>query len=226
MKNKNLYNILGLNSNAKKSEIKSAYRNLAKKYHPDTGGNKDKFLAIQSAWEILNDPLKKKEYDKQESFEKSSIDYDHLNWSAEIKSNKVGSSIKDTDIKEWIRYIYNPINSSVNQIIKNLNSEIKKLSADPYDEELMDSFCLYIEKSKKKIDKAGEIYKSLAVPCSISTIGLDLYHCFSQVQDALDELERYTVSYIDNYLFDGREMMKEAKRIQTKMSHNKKEICF
>ena len=64
MKNKNLYNILGLNSNAKKSEIKSAYRNLAKKYHPDTGGNKDKFLAIQSAWEILNDPLKKKEYDK------------------------------------------------------------------------------------------------------------------------------------------------------------------
>tara|TARA_B100000073_G_scaffold346320_1_gene357459 strand:- start:6123 stop:6797 length:675 start_codon:yes stop_codon:yes gene_type:complete len=222
MKKKNLYSVLGITRNAKKSEIKSAYRNLAKKFHPDTGGNKDQFLAIQSAWEILNDPLKKREYDQKEFLEKSSIDYDPLNWSAEIRSNKVGSSTKDSDIKEWIRYIYNPINSSVNQIIKNLNLEVKKLSGDPYDDELMEAFCIYIEKSKKKIDKAGQIYKSLAVPSSISSIGLDLYHCFSQVQDALDEFERYTASYIDSYLFDGKEMMKEAKRIQTKMSNNKK----
>ena len=43
---KNYYQELGLEKNASKIEIKSAYRSLAKKYHPDTGGNKEKFLAI------------------------------------------------------------------------------------------------------------------------------------------------------------------------------------
>jgi len=55
---------------------------------------------------------------------------------------------------------------------------------------------------------------------------LDLYHCFSQVQDALDELDRYTQGYVDDYLFDGKQMMKEAKRIQLKMNINKRNISF
>ena len=51
-----------------------------------------------------------------------------------------------------------------------------------------------------------------------------MYHCFSQVKDALSELEKYTQGYVDDYLFDGKEMMKEAKRIQSKMAYNKKSI--
>ena len=56
---KNFYKQLGLKQNATKTEIKSAYRLLAKKYHPDTGGNNEKFLALQLAWETLNNPQKK-----------------------------------------------------------------------------------------------------------------------------------------------------------------------
>ena len=59
----NLYAELGLKKNATKSEIKSSYRRLVKKHHPDAGGEKDKFLAIQVAWETLNDPKKREEYD-------------------------------------------------------------------------------------------------------------------------------------------------------------------
>ena len=57
---KNLYDELGLTKNATKSEIKSSYRSLVKQHHPDAGGEKERFLAIQNAWEILNDPIKKK----------------------------------------------------------------------------------------------------------------------------------------------------------------------
>ena len=56
---KNLYEELGLKKNATKSEIKSSYRSLAKKHHPDAGGEKERFLAIQNAWETLNAPIKK-----------------------------------------------------------------------------------------------------------------------------------------------------------------------
>ena len=50
---KNLYEELGLKQNATKSEIKSSYRSLVKQHHPDAGGEKERFLAIQNAWETL-----------------------------------------------------------------------------------------------------------------------------------------------------------------------------
>ena len=44
---KNFYEELGLEKNATKSEIKSSYRSLVKKHHPDAGGDKERFFAIQ-----------------------------------------------------------------------------------------------------------------------------------------------------------------------------------
>ena len=219
---KNLYEELGLGTNATKSEIKSSYRRLVKRHHPDAGGEKDKFIAIQNAWETLSDETKKEKYDKQ--FFSSSPSFNEIseNWEQKFKSKKSSSSKKDQEVQYWIKDIYNPINRFINQIIKPLNNEIKALSADPYDEQLMETFCNYISLSEKKIERVVTIYNSKAVPRSISDLGLDLYHCFSQVKDALSELDRYTQGYVDDYLFDGKEMMKEAKRIQSRMNQNKK----
>ena len=72
--NKNLYAILGVNPSADKETIKNAYRNLAKKYHPDTNkGNKaseKKFKEIAQAYEVLSDEKKRKEYDLLNGFNK------------------------------------------------------------------------------------------------------------------------------------------------------------
>ena len=223
---KNFYIQLGLKQNATKNEIKSAYRLLAKKYHPDTGGDNEKFLALQLAWETLNDPQKKAIYDQSLESDESYTVSKNKSWSSDLKNKKNISTNKDQDIKDWIKKIYNPINRFISQVTKPLNDEIKKLSADPYDDELMNAFSLYLSESRNKIEKASSLFKSQAVPSSISSIGLDLYHCFSQVQDALDELDRYTQGYVDDYLFDGKQMMKEAKRIQLKMKINKKNISF
>ena len=76
-------------------------------------------------------------------------------------------------------------------------------------------------KKKNMIENFLIQNNSIPVPNSISSLGLDLYHCFSQVKDALSELDRYTQGYVDDYLFDGKEMMKEAKRIQLKMAYDK-----
>ena len=170
--------------------------------------------------------IKKKQYDS--SFFSSSSSFDSLNenWEEKFNSQKYNSSIKDKEVETWIKEIYTPINRSISQIIKPLSTEIKELSADPYDEQLMENFCSYINLSQKKIEKVEKIYNKKIVPKSISTLGLDLYHCFSQVKDALSEFDRYTQGYVDNYLFDGKEMIKEAKRIQSKMSIEKKNKNF
>ena len=218
---KNYYEELGLKANATKREIKSSYRKLVKKHHPDAGGKKEKFLEIQIAWETLNDPVKKEKYDRKLSNSKHSSNFLEKDWEQKINSKKYNSSAKDNEVKKWIKEIYYPSNRLITQIIKPLTHEIKELSADPYDEELMEIFCNYINLSQKKIEKVDKIYNSIPVPNSISSLGLDLYHCFSQVKEALSELDRYTQGYVDDYLFDGKEMMKEAKRIQLKMAYDK-----
>lgn len=62
----NYYDILGLSKGAGAAEIKSAYRQLAMKYHPDQNPSPDahkQFVAINAAYEVLGDPLKRKMYD-------------------------------------------------------------------------------------------------------------------------------------------------------------------
>ena len=222
----NFYKELGLEKNATKSEIKSSYRSLVKIHHPDAGGEKERFLAIQNAWETLNDPIKKEKYDRTIFSSNTSFDSLNDNWEEKFNSKKYNSSIKDKEVETWIKEIYTPINRLICQIIKPLNNEIKELSADPYDDQLMENFCNYISLAQNKIDKVDKIYNKKLVPKSISALGLDLYHCFSQVKDALSELDRYTQGYVDDYLFDGKEMIKEAKRIQSKMSREKKNKNF
>lgn len=67
---KNLYHVLGITKNASEAEIKSAYRKLARKYHPDVNkDNKeaaDKFKEISCAYDILGNKEKRKKYDNNE----------------------------------------------------------------------------------------------------------------------------------------------------------------
>lgn len=61
---KNYYRILGLNIDAEHEEIKAAYRILAQRCHPDKGGSNAEFLLIKEAYDILSNPLTKRNYDK------------------------------------------------------------------------------------------------------------------------------------------------------------------
>ena len=68
MVKRDYYDVLGVSRSASASEIKKAYRKLAKKYHPDTNaGNKEaeqKFKEVTEAYNVLSDEEKKKMYDQ------------------------------------------------------------------------------------------------------------------------------------------------------------------
>lgn len=58
-----LYKVLGIDRGANEREIKKAYFELAKKHHPDKGGEEEEFKKIQKAYDILSNPDKKMMYD-------------------------------------------------------------------------------------------------------------------------------------------------------------------
>lgn len=64
MNNKDYYKILGIDKNASKEDIKKAYRKLAHEYHPDKGGNAEKFKEVNEAYSVLGNDEKKAQYDQ------------------------------------------------------------------------------------------------------------------------------------------------------------------
>ena len=65
-KKRDFYDVLGVKSNASKSDIKKSYFNMAKKYHPDVNkekGAEEKFREVSEAYEVLEDDKKRQMYD-------------------------------------------------------------------------------------------------------------------------------------------------------------------
>ena len=62
------YKVLGVNKNASAADIQKAYRDLARKYHPDMNPNdkgaKARFQKLQEAYEVLGNAEKREMYDR------------------------------------------------------------------------------------------------------------------------------------------------------------------
>jgi molecular chaperone DnaJ len=124
----NYYAILGVSQYAKYREIKSAYRRLALKYHPDRNSSpvsENSIKIINAAFEVLSDKAKRKQYDEKlvksaSSHASSSIAYSdsdhnnsHDNYNTYLRKGKrnrvdvkseVGSSVRKMSSKTKGRY--------------------------------------------------------------------------------------------------------------------------
>lgn len=71
MEFKDYYDILGVDENADKADIKKAYRKLARKYHPDVSSEHDaekQFKEVSEAWEVLGNDERRAEYDQLKKY--------------------------------------------------------------------------------------------------------------------------------------------------------------
>ena len=74
------------------------------------------------------------------------------------------------------------------------------------------------------MERVKKLFQSLPIPALARGFGLSLYHCLSEVEDALGELERYSMGYVDGYLHDGREMLREAKQRRKRLQDERRRL--
>lgn len=81
------YKTLGVTSDASYDVIKSAFRELAKRHHPDVGGDEEKFKTINDAYRVLSDPHTRAEYDRSQIKPSFKRDFDfHVKKSFNIRT--------------------------------------------------------------------------------------------------------------------------------------------
>ncbi|KAI1460297.1 hypothetical protein F4805DRAFT_417140 [Annulohypoxylon moriforme] len=135
------YSVLNVTRDATEDEIKSAFRNLSFRYHPDkkdssTEANNENFIQLREAYETLSDPIRRRTYDRtfsQQRQEKVQVPQQSTNWP---KASREEKDLLNQDVKRKI----------LRGRVKNLNGELERLwaSFDGFDRPRVAKLPLYI----------------------------------------------------------------------------------
>ncbi|QYO63069.1 hypothetical protein [Leptolyngbya sp. 7M] len=121
-------------------------------------------------------------------------------------------------------YPFQPVNRMLGQILSPLQDQIDELAADPFDDELLEEFLIYLEDCRDYLQRAQQSFRSMPNPSNVAGVAAHLYYCLNQVGDGIDELERFTTSYDEHYLHTGQELFRIAYGLRREAQAAMKDI--
>ncbi|NEQ30279.1 MAG: J domain-containing protein [Leptolyngbya sp. SIO4C5] len=223
----NHYQTLEITEAATQSEVKRAYRRLAKRYHPDRNSvesSHEQITSLNAAYEVLGDPQRRSQYDRDRQQARawggrsSTSVRDRQQRTADLQNlyrqQRQQARAADTHIETWLRQVYGPVDRLIAKILKPLRSQIKELSADPFDDELMEAFQAYLEECRDWLEQARAKFASMPNPANAAGVAANLYYCLNQLEDGIEEMERFTYTYEENYLHTGQELFRISNQLK------------
>ncbi len=208
------YQLLGVASNVSQKEIKEAYRALVKSSHPDVDyQNQGKrheathhMTRLNEAYETLKDRRKRAEYDAI------------IGVNEQRRNPKVKLDANDTveSRERFLKRIFHPARSTMVKVLGKYKHELKKLSEDVFDDELVAQFDGYLDSLESALRKAAEAYASERAPSSLEPAVHMMRHAIAQAVDGLDETRQFT----QNYNYDHLTMAENLFKISVDLSRN------
>ncbi|MBX9569774.1 MAG: DnaJ domain-containing protein [Candidatus Obscuribacterales bacterium] len=205
-KDKTYYQILGLTPDAASTEIKKSYRALVKTQHPDLDHlNKSErerldatedMLLINLAYETLMDATKRANYDVL------------IGVTITIKQYKFKPSNEDEAREFFLGKIFYPSRQAIDRVIKAYDKQIKQLSQDPFDDELIELFSDYLNDFETALKKGSTSLSSREVPPTLKAAVLMMRHAIAQAADGLEEMRRFTQNYDYDHLATAESLLR------------------
>jgi molecular chaperone DnaJ len=224
MAKKTHYQVLEIHQSATQAEIKKAYRRLAKKFHPDSrseAASHEQISLINTAYEVIGDPSRRRVYDQQLQGVTANPEASAQNRAQRTadmqdvyRQQRQATRSSEVQIDAWLKLVYAPVDRLIAKIMSPLKKEIRSLAADPFDDELMEGFQTYLEDSRAMLEKAQDKFQSMANPSGADNVAATLYHCLGQLEDGLDEMERFTYSYEESYIHTGQELFRISRQLR------------
>ncbi|MYF36866.1 MAG: DnaJ domain-containing protein [Synechococcus sp. SB0678_bin_12] len=221
---RDFYKELGLSPAATAAEIKVAYRQLVKCHHPDAGGDAQRIVAINVAYGVLSQAETRQAYDATQQDNRQRQTTDHGRSQKKTTRTPSASPNITVDPYQWLRVVFDPANRQLSKVITPFPGQLRSLSANVYDDERMTVFCRYISDSQRRVDLVQALYQSCYAPPAFTDLSTDLYRCFRHVQEGLSQLNLYTMGYVDDYLRDGREVMRLARQLRHELQQRRRHL--
>ncbi|MEO1132862.1 MAG: DnaJ domain-containing protein [Cyanobacteria bacterium J06639_1] len=223
LNDRNHYQVLGLANSASAADIKQAYRRLAKKYHPDVGAGQTtesdraaRMRAVNEAYAVLRHVESRRQYDRQMSGRGDRTARSAARAQAQYRQQRQETSLTDEALARdrWLKQVYAPLNRALSELLRSLSPQLRSLSADPFDDELIEAFSDYLDSSRLKFDKARSTFRKLPNPSSLAGVASRLYYVLNHLEDALDEMKFFPLNFDDRHLHTGQELFRLAKHMR------------
>jgi molecular chaperone DnaJ len=133
---------------------------------------------------------------------------------AAYRRQREANQASEEQLEQWLRQVYNPVDRLIAKILSPLKEEVRTLSADPFDDELMEGFQEYLETCRQWLEQAQTRFQSMPNPANAAGIAANLYYCLNQLEDGIEEMERFTYSYEESYLHTGQELFRISTRLR------------
>ena len=191
----------------------------------------DKIVHLNAAYEILGDPQRRQMYDRQRQYatvggrsgrggRRSDPDTAARNRhqrtaraQEHYHQQQSGQQVEE-DLKHWLQQVYTPTNRLLLKIIKPLRDQIDDLSADPFDDELMEDFQDYLDDCRDWLSQAEALFRSRPNPSLVAGAAANLFYCLTQLDDGIEQLQYFTANYDEYYLHTGEELFRIAKGLR------------
>lgn len=209
-KRTNHYQVLGVKPHVSSEEIKRAYRELVKSRHPDfdlaNRTEDDKAFATEAmrqlneAYETLMDVRRRKSYDIQ------------IGISVIFSMAASGDGTSEEDLREtYLRRVFHPNRLAIYRLLNIYDKQLKLLSQDPYDDNLIADFISYADRIEEALRRASQAMVSVKTPASLEAAVLMFRHSIAQAADGLEEIRHYCGNFDYKHLSLAESLFKIAR---------------
>lgn len=200
----NYYDILKVSPEASAAEIKSAYRRLARKLHPDTNNGSEetalKFAAIAEAYEILGNARQRSKYDKRLT---------------EVTSNGNGDGSVFTSgnyhAKRWRQMVYEKrYNDIIDRMIAEERKEAMAFQKVVYPLVALLVSAILVTAFKPKIFAESGVIGQIVI---VSLFIIGIIHLIGRIRDGFERYTETDDNIHDSILDDGERQEKPYNRL-------------